>query len=223
MPRNALMMVQFQSTLPLRGATQAQFHTLPLRGATMEKYYNITGNGNFNPRSPYGERQLHLPGGFGLAGFQSTLPLRGATYQNIPTKVLTGISIHAPLTGSDGDLVWPGERTCDFNPRSPYGERLLPKRQPVGSKLISIHAPLTGSDRGGKMLEHAVHISIHAPLTGSDRRALARPSRHKDFNPRSPYGERLPLSRLSISQWPFQSTLPLRGATLSRSRGCPVR
>ena len=34
-----------------------------------------------------------------------------------------------------------------------------------------------------------------------------------DFNPRSPYGERLPFCNSSPPIMPFQSTLPIRGAT----------
>ena len=67
------------------------------------------------------------------------------------------------------------------------------------------------------MLEHAVHdgaISIHAPLTGSDRLEMDGRRAANNFNPRSPYGERraaFACFRLSVS---FQSTLPLRGATI---------
>ena len=36
-----------------------------------------------------------------------------------------------------------------------------------------------------------------------------------DFNPRSPYGERLTNSKRNLARRKFQSTLPLRGATTS--------
>ena len=100
------------------------------------------------------------------------------------------ISIHAPLTGSDG-------RRILFD----------------GEKDISIHAPLTGSDyrkrvdylydvlfqstlplRGatGILLNkrQSGEISIHAPLTGSDVESASTEQASTDFNPRSPYGER---------------------------------
>ena len=35
-----------------------------------------------------------------------------------------------------------------------------------------------------------------------------------DFNPRSPWGERLPLSSARRYQYGFQSTLPVGGATI---------
>ena len=60
-------------------------------------------------------------------------------------------------------------------------------------------------------------ISIHAPLTGSDSGARVAFVRHADFNPRSPYGERLDTNGYSKINVQFQSTLPLRGATICRT------
>ena len=125
--------------------------------------------------------------------------------------------------------------------------------------MISIHAPLAGSDFYFQMHLRFHSISIHAPLAGSDypcerhnwgsnrfqstlplRGATHPPclfaSRRRNFNPRSPCGERLQhlrgviLDKISIHaplagsddgvsghlrrRREFQSTLPLRGATL---------
>ena len=61
------------------------------------------------------------------------------------------------------------------------------------------------------------YISIHAPRVGSDQQQRRGKYQRGDFNPRSPCGERLPgcnkLSRTRI----FQSTLPVWGATPSKS------
>ena len=57
-------------------------------------------------------------------------------------------------------------------------------------------------------------ISIHAPLTGSDRKAVGVVPRDWYFNPRSPYGERRPTASREEAATIFQSTLPLRGATI---------
>ncbi|EQW45442.1 hypothetical protein HMPREF9017_01563 [Parascardovia denticolens F0305] len=79
----------FQSTLPLRGATDrleltcdqwAFQSTLPLRGAT-----NV-------------DAKTRL-----LVKFQSTLPLRGATSKATTASTTRDISIHAPLAGSDAE------------------------------------------------------------------------------------------------------------------------
>ena len=104
---------KFQSTLPLRGATDPQRHgTIKVP--------------NFNPRSPCGERRRK---GLILSYhiiFQSTLPLRGATRLSCLSLPLKIISIHAPLAGSDNRLLIGFLLNSDFNPRSPCGERLVP-------------------------------------------------------------------------------------------------
>ena len=102
--------MQFQSTLPLRGATYS---------------YWISPS---------------------VQIFQSTLPLRGATFSMRLVQHIVSISIHTPLAGSDG-TARPWSRPCgNFNPHSPCGERrgdLLPC---VTLTEISIHTPLAGSD-----------------------------------------------------------------------------
>ena len=102
--------------------------------------------------------------------------------------------------------------------------------------LISIHAPRTGSDlRLARALDTTV-ISIHAPRTGSDWIASFLKTLPKNFNPRSPHGERHGVSDKQVAYATisihaprtgsderandldyivevFQSTLPARGAT----------
>ena len=80
--------MQFQSTLPLRGATPSlaailygttRFQsTLPLRGATYSYWISPS-----------------------VQIFQSTLPLRGATFSMRLVQHIVSISIHTPLAGSD--------------------------------------------------------------------------------------------------------------------------
>ena len=80
-------------------------------------------------------------------------------------------------------------------------------------RSISIHAPRVGSD-GRKRTEKAkLKISIHAPRVGSDRQDTGGTSETKNFNPRSPCGERLFAQKLSTASDIFQSTLPVWGAT----------
>ena len=105
--------------------------------------------------------------------------------------MLIDISIHAPLTGSDS-------RGC------PCFLEVI---------MISIHAPLTGSDKESQIGAYTNLISIHAPLTGSDFRVFSWAKRIRNFNPRSPYGERHFEHHIPPPIQLFQSTLPLRGAT----------
>ena len=158
-----------------------------------------------------------------LLVFQPTLPARGATRR----------------CNSDGG------RGADFNPRSPHGERpnclksmdspksfqpTLPARgatslwhPPDCVAFISTHAPRTGSD-GEEQIDRVPHIDIstHAPRTGSDSRDRPDARTVRDFNPRSPHGERhamrYALEKHIINK--FQPTLPARGATLSSSQTC---
>ena len=79
--------------------------------------------GNFNPRSPHGERRRNRVFLYKTQLFQPTLPARGATRVCIRNHRELPISTHAPRTGSDV-----------------YGQVFY---QHI---LISTHAPRTGSD-----------------------------------------------------------------------------
>ena len=58
-----------------------------------------------------------------------------------------------------------------------------------------------------------VLISIHTPHAGSDYQTLTVQSADSYFNPHSPCGERLENEPDLLPNYPFQSTLPMRGAT----------
>ena len=168
--------------------------TLPVRGATLSFYPDPGLRGNFNPRSPCGERpitgllalfniiiSIHAPRA-GSDYYQRFIPLIGGSH----------ISIHAPRAGSD--LIWSFLHLLSmmyFNPRSPCGERrsfwggigtfftfqsTLPVRgaTPISCTIkavryISIHAPRAGSDKKGLDWQPRNPISIHAPRAGSDQ------------------------------------------------------
>ena len=145
---------------------------------------------DFNPRSPYGERPATNAGICSGDKFQSTLPLRGATPGRNGGASSSRISIHAPLTGSDGFGGCAGDAEMDFNPRSPYGERQIISSSHIKIKLFQSTLPLRGATAETKKtnkkpifqstlpLRGATEatasptacpkISIHAPLTGSD-------------------------------------------------------
>ncbi len=128
-------------------------------------------SGDFNPRSPRGERRqanvVITPTG---SDFNPRSP-RGERHKYF--DYFTGalpISIHAPRGGSDN----------------------LPERKPSPAGSISIHAPRGGSDHHQAVDSRATPvISIHAPRGGSDRwTAVYLPVEPVHFNPRSPRGER---------------------------------
>ena len=102
----------------------------------------------------------------------------------------------------------------NFNPRSPCGERPGGHHRQYADCLISIHAPPVGSDtRSPNLPDAPVVISIHAPPVGSDVRPGAGAMWRNYFNPRSPCGERPEPGTTAAYYPPFQSTLPLWGAT----------
>ena len=79
---------------------------------------------NFNPHSPCGERPLLERRTIGQDGFQSTLPMRGATLTVVDHQQSAPISIHTPHAGSDWDALPAWMREA----------------------IISIHTPHAGSD-----------------------------------------------------------------------------
>ena len=73
--------------------------------------------------------------------------------------------------------------------------------------------PMRGATDMGLPSNQYLQISIHAPHAGSDRRQNSTSRIYKNFNPRSPCGERLGVVGVFSSLSIFQSTLPMRGAT----------
>jgi len=98
-----------------------------------------------------------------LVQFQSTLPVRGATKGETVVVSPVDVSIHAPGEGSDGDLV--------------------SHRQP---DHVSIHAPGEGSDTPPVTLT-LVHEMFQStlPVRGATRRFGYQEPVHYCFNPRS--------------------------------------
>ena len=66
-------------------------------------------------------------------------------------------------------------------------------------------------------------ISIHALLAESDHHGFLRPSRLRNFYPRSPCGERPFLVQLGCKSFLFLSTLSLRRATVVKLQCIPGR
>ena len=167
--------------------------TRPVRGATRAGRRGYAPGRDFNPRAPCGARLYKTAAFVWIKKFQSTRPVRGAT-----------LCLHGPP---------PPEN--HFNPRAPCGARLHRRADPAlygrfqstrpvrgatsaegkseETDRISIHAPRAGRDRKGPIPGHSAEISIHAPRAGRDQ---------------VPGGSVRP--RLE-----FQSTRPVRGATLA--------
>ena len=125
--------------------------------------------GDFNPRSPHGERlaiecnpEVHYT-------FQSTLPARGATGIISFTLILIALfQSTLPARGATAPRILQTVAHSAF-------QSTLPARGATVSKCQMLINPL---------------ISIHAPRTGSDTTTRSNASQGIYFNPRSPHGER---------------------------------
>ena len=125
---------------------------------------------NFNPRTPYGMRQSEAITHKTPLKFQSTHPLRDATATRFWLIRSSEFQSTHPLRDATLHESSIRFRACNFNPRTPYGMRLMETFSIKGGTLISIHAPLTGCDKINFDWVLEATISIHAPLTGCDLR-----------------------------------------------------
>ena len=141
--------------------------------------------------------------------FQSTLPLRGATIGGFQHFVPAEISIHTPLAGSDLlHAPCPAHRKY-FNPHSPCGERRRTSSASASCSDFNPHSPCGERPDRLSALEATVAISIHTPLAGSDFTSMRLlGNRKNDFNPHSPCGERLRFSTKTIGRNYFNPHSP---------------
>ena len=122
----------FQSTRPVRGATHSRFSSIqwrfisihaPRAGRdTLDKIGSLHIS-HFNPRAPCGARRLPFPRRWTRQRFQSTRPVRGATFFGFQPPVINLISIHAPRAGRDEAIQNEVTFRGNFNPRAPCGAR----------------------------------------------------------------------------------------------------
>ena len=141
-------------------------------------------------------------------------PLTGCDYMHLCIKQAKAISIHAPLTGCDSKklkvytvmmlfqsthplrdatTVIEGNKNdaVDFNPRTPYGMR--------HNHVSNLEWVTNFNPRTPYGMRHTLHYCWWFKW---------------DFNPRTPYGMRHFLMILKYRRKLFQSTHPLRDATI---------
>ena len=129
--------------------------------------------------------------------FQSTLPVRGATYIVGAYRPAYRFQSTLPVRGATGACPSVLRNAEYFNPRSPCGERLVPHRSNLAALIFQSMLPVRGATHERLQREISETISIHAPRAGSDQGK--RGVNHK------------------IDK--FQSMLPVRGATLAAGFG----
>ena len=173
--------------------------TLPVWGATLFSGTAPRNPGDFNPRSPCGER-----------------PDQAVIYCRY-----TQISIHAPRVGSDDRA---GRKPCCkryFNPRSPCGERrpsalacspggpYFNPRSPCGERLARF-----------RVSSSFCVFQSTLPVWGATR-PLRGGVDYKIFQSTLPvWGATQDTPDAGVERREFQSTLPVWGATAIKNRQC---
>ena len=146
---------------------------------------------DFNPRSPCGERPRPPQSSSAASGFQSTLPVRGATMAVFAAVRTVGFQPTLPVRGATPARCRTRRAPRYFNPRSPCGERHLSRSRDFGPNSFQPTLPVRGATEASEREFDEAHISTHAPRAGSDVPELHFSSFPSfDFNPRSPCGER---------------------------------
>ena len=211
--------------------------TRPMRGATLDHAHRVHGH-SISIHAPHAgrdEQELQEKGSRSL--FQSTRPMRGATALYFTGLLRYSISIHAPHAGRDLDVTASKPKHQGFQSTRPMRGATNPACNKDPRETISIHAPHAGRDeRNGSRCQpvwisiHAPHagrdvaisrclvlrhrISIHAPHAGRDFRPHPSVTDHRHFNPRAPCGARRIKAAIDCDGRIFQSTRPMRGATM---------
>ena len=167
----------FQSTLPVWGATHGTCY--PVRHITNFNPRSPCGERldmtkiarnivYFNPRSPCGERRPRYDNSSSFVGFQSTLPVWGAT---IPTRLVGYRYIFQstlPVWGATLFNLLTIVKLKHFNPRSPCGERLCSRMRCLAGCEFQSTLPVWGATTIKVASFDYLSISIHAPRVGSD-------------------------------------------------------
>ncbi len=124
------------------------------------------------------------------------------------------ISIHAPLAGRDEYQRQYYEANREFQSTRPLRGATAYQRPVETGRIISIHAPLAGRDASHIAFDgRNSHFNPRAPC-GARHRAYSPPRSTAHFNPRAPCGARRSPSSGYLWDAAFQSTRPLRGATV---------
>ena len=158
-PDSFVYSLQFQSTHPVRGATGSarrrqvrsgiSIHA-PRAGCDNAWRYITRRQTDFNPRTPCGVRLRRCLQSTQTATFQSTHPVRGATWS---------------LSCSTNDPTY-------FNPRTPCGVRQRNDRQSDYDRTFQSTHPVRGATQSRHLKRGSADISIHAPRAGCDRQAM---------------------------------------------------
>ena len=104
-----------------------------------------------------------------------------------------------------------------FNPRPPCGgRRRRVSNHKEDTKYFNPRPPCGGRRDNAEYAGSDLDISIHAPRAGGDLASGAATKTAQYFNPRPPCGGRRYRAKVTVGKDIFQSTPPVRGATMER-------
>ncbi len=167
----------FQSTLPVWGATYRAHDAKPQRGY-------------FNPRSPCGERPRRASYASFWGYFNPRSPCGERRECVVCALTERNFNPRSPC-GERLRCFPPPHRGSNFNPRSPCGERRGVDPDDGEVEEFQSTLPVWGATANVGVNKPRSAISIHAPRVGSDSTAAPICSAMaRNFNPRSPCGER---------------------------------
>ena len=165
----------------------------PLAGRDLGPSVQRAAPAYFNPRAPCGARRTYINTSLFLRQISIHAPLAGRDDVEGEGTGGVWISIHAPLAGRDVTVAKNRHGRIDFNPRAPCGARL----------------------ENGLYGSFMSYFNPRAPCGARPGRRWVRAESNAYFNPRAPCGAR-PADQGRVHHLPrFQSTRPLRGATVN--------
>ena len=181
----------------VRGHTKVSIHA-PRAGRDYGPKTDLTNSTRFNPRAPCGARHVFVNGRGLHRLFQSTRPVRGATFVDEVRICALLVSIHSPRAGRDFAF-WRRSSPWRVSIHAPRAGRDLWDASSVFALRVSIHAPRAGRDLLQGNARIVTVVSIHAPRAGRDRGAFSTMRGVCRFNPRAPCGAR-PSPRVRAGQ-----------------------
>ena len=191
----------FQSTRPVRGATQHGEVTWRLRLVSIHA-----------PRAGRDPRR----GGRsdGALRFQSTRPVRGATQVPVPRLGQRPVSIHAPRAGRDSPRKSFLFAEGSFNPRAPCGARHRDLARAAGVDEFQSTRPVRGATPGGPRRRRGRRgFNPRAPCGARRTRKQETTICCTVSIPAPRAGRDAALVGWEPAMCVFQSTRPVRGAT----------
>ena len=146
-------------------------------------------------------------------GFQSTLPVKGATCRQEAAERDGDVSIHAPGEGSD-TADWLRFRSEYVSIHAP-GEGSDFFSSLLGTLALRFQStlPVKGATRSRQCYQSDQYVSIHAPGEGSDSGEALLAMEAPLFQSTLPVKGATQVTPAASAISVFQSTLPVKGAT----------